>query len=84
MLSNSTVADGIQIGSRNMTKTKKTNEDFLKEKAGVEGVDYYIDDRYWCQSCGSHTHRCDTSNGLCYECGADNWEPEPDKMNEIY
>ena len=67
-----------------MTKIKKTNEDFLKEKEGVVGVDYYIDDRYWCQSCGSHTHRCDTTNGLCYECGADNWEPEPDKMSEIY
>ena len=27
-----------------MTKTKKTNEDFLKEKEGVEGVDYTKDE----------------------------------------
>lgn len=45
---------------------------------------YYIDDRYWCSACGSHSHRCDSETGMCYECGADAWEPEIDKLSEIY
>lgn len=44
---------------------------------------YYIDDRYWCSSCGSHSHRCDNQWGRCYECGADAWVPEPDKYSEL-
>ena len=45
--------------------------------------DYYIDDRYYCGTCGSHSHKCDNENGCCYECGADDWEIEPGKLNEI-
>lgn len=44
----------------------------------------YIDDRYYCVACGSHSHRCDPRTGCCYECGADNWEPEPGKYDEIF
>lgn len=44
---------------------------------------FIIDDRYWCKSCGSHTHRCDYTTSRCYECGADDWEPEPDKLTEL-
>lgn len=45
--------------------------------------EYYIDDRYWCSACGSHSHRCDPKTACCYECGADSWEPEPDKLDDI-
>lgn len=43
---------------------------------------FYIDDLYYCESCGSHTHRCDSITGMCFECGADDWQPEPDKIGE--
>ena len=54
------------------------------KKQGIEGVDFYIDDRYYCESCGSHSHRCDMQYGCCYECGADDWAPEKGKESEIY
>lgn len=60
-----------------------TTEEFLDKKGGIEGVDYNIDDNYWCESCGSHTHREDM-HAMCFECGADDWAPEPDKINEIF
>ena len=53
-----------------------TTEEFLEKKPGKEGVDYWIDEDYWCESCGSHTHRED-KDACCYECGADDWAPEP-------
>lgn len=52
-------------------------------KKGIEGIDYLIDDRYYCSACGSHSHREDFNSGCCYECGADSWEVEPDKIIEI-
>lgn len=66
-----------------MDKRVKTIEDFLNEKGGVEGVDYIIDDRYFCGECGSHTHRCDIRTGFCYECDGDNWSPEPWYRDEL-
>lgn len=42
-----------------------------------EEGDYYIDENYYCGACGSHSHKCDSQTGCCYECGADAWEDEP-------
>ena len=55
-----------------------TNNNSTKEKEPP-----YIDDCYYCAACGSHSHRCDPRTGCCYECGADNLEPEPDKYLEL-
>lgn len=44
---------------------------------------YYIDENYYCAACGSHSHKCDDETGFCYECGADDWEPEPDRRVEL-
>lgn len=55
-----------------------------EKRKGVEGVDFYLDERYYCESCGSHSHRCDMIDGCCYECGADDWEPEEEYKREIY
>lgn len=50
---------------------------------GVEGVNYFIDDRYFCGACQSHSHRCDPNYGHCYECDGDNWSPEPYYRDEL-
>ena len=42
---------------------------------------YYIDENYYCAACGSHSHKCDDETGFCYECGADDWEPEPEETD---
>ncbi len=44
----------------------------------------YIDPRYYCASCGSHSHKCEPENGRCYECGADDWEVEPCMEFDVY
>ena len=49
----------------------------------TEKREYCIDDRYYCGACGSHSHREDARTGCCYECGADQWEVEPDKEMEL-
>lgn len=35
----------------------------------------YYDKQYWCETCGSTDGACDPQTGLCYHCGADDWEP---------
>lgn len=35
-----------------------------------------IDERYWCETCGSHSHETHPITGYCFHCGTDNWEPE--------
>lgn len=58
-------------------------KEFLRRKKGLLGVDYDIDERYWCKACGSHTHREYIDSALCYECGADNWEPEKGEVENL-
>lgn len=35
-----------------------------------------IDTRYWCETCGSHSHQEHPKTGYCFHCNTDNWEPE--------
>lgn len=35
-----------------------------------------IDKRYWCETCGSHSHATNPDTGYCFHCDTDNWEPE--------
>lgn len=41
-----------------------------------EGLKPCIDTRYWCETCGSHSHEENPKNGYCFVCNTDNWEPE--------
>ena len=36
----------------------------------------YIDTRYWCGTCGSHSHQEHPKTGYCFHCNTDNWELE--------
>lgn len=35
-----------------------------------------IDDLYWCETCGSHSHMCHPQTGFCFHCNTNNWEPK--------
>lgn len=35
-----------------------------------------INERYWCKTCGSHSHEVDPYTGYCFNCDTNNWEPE--------
>lgn len=41
-----------------------------------KGVEPCIDAEYFCETCGSHSHKCDPVTGYCFICNTDNWEPE--------
>ena len=51
-----------------ISETKKINKDITP----------YIDTDYFCETCGSHSHKCDPNTGYCFICNTDNWEPEKD------
>lgn len=35
----------------------------------------YIDEDYYCQTCGSTSGKCHPDTGMCFICGADDWAP---------
>lgn len=47
-------------------ETRKMNKDKIP----------YIDEDYYCETCGSHTHQCDPDSGNCFICNMDNWQSE--------
>ena len=47
-------------------KTKEENKDLEPD----------IDERYWCETCGSHSHEEHPETGYCFICNTDNWCPE--------
>lgn len=40
------------------------------------GITPYIDDEYWCETCGSHSHKCHPDSDYCFICNTDNWKAE--------
>lgn len=40
-----------------------------------EELEPYIDMNYWCESCGSKSGESHPVTGMCWLCGADDWEP---------
>lgn len=32
-----------------------------------------IDENYWCETCGSHSHKEHPVSGYCFICDTDNW-----------
>lgn len=46
----------------------------VKEKN--KGFEPSIDKRYWCETCGSHSHECHPGTGYCFHCDTDNWKAE--------
>ena len=32
-----------------------------------------INTRYWCETCGSHSHQEHSRTGYCFHCNTDNW-----------
>ena len=51
-------------------------ERIRKTKIENEGLEPCIDKRYWCETCGSHSHQVHPETGYCFHCNTDNWEPE--------
>lgn len=41
-----------------------------------KGIEPSIDTRYWCETCGSHSHKCHPVTGYCFRCDTDNWRLE--------
>lgn len=33
-----------------------------------------IDERYWCETCGSRSHKCHPDTSYCFICDTDNWK----------
>ena len=52
--------------TQRIQKTRKENKDLEPD----------IDKRYWCETCGSHSHETNPDTGYCFNCNTDNWEPE--------
>lgn len=45
---------------------------FIQWLNGLVKKDYYVDNNYMCESCGSTDGKCD-EEGMCYHCHADDW-----------
>ena len=56
----------VVILTERIQKTRKDNKDLEPD----------IDKRYWCETCGSHSHETNPDTGYCFNCNTDNWEPE--------
>ncbi|RKU69599.1 hypothetical protein DWW91_11435 [Parabacteroides sp. AF17-3] len=54
------------ILTERIQKTRKENKELEPD----------IDKRYWCETCGSHSHETNPNTGYCFNCNTDNWEPE--------
>lgn len=54
------------ILTERIQKTRKENKELEPD----------IDKRYWCETCGSHSHETNPKTGYCFNCNTDNWEPE--------
>lgn len=50
---------------------KMIAETKLKNK----GLTPCIDNRYWCETCGSKSGECHPKTSMCFICDDDNWEP---------
>ena len=56
----------VDLLTERIQKTRKENKE----------LDPDIDKRYWCETCGSHSHETNPNTGYCFHCNTDNWEPE--------
>lgn len=56
-----------------------TNNGLDARKAQVAnqnaGITPYIDEKYWCETCGSRSGECHPDTGRCFICDSDDWEP---------
>jgi hypothetical protein len=51
-------------------------ERIQKTREENKNLEPNIDKRYWCETCGSHSHEANPITGYCFHCNTDNWEPE--------
>ncbi|MDD6210551.1 MAG: hypothetical protein PUB21_08105 [Bacteroidales bacterium] len=62
------------------SKDPKIKEALKQRKAETKalnkGLQPTIDDEYYCETCGSHSHKENPTTGYCYICNTDNWEKE--------
>jgi len=67
--------------------TEELNEQIRlnKEKIKTEKlseIDFLVDDDYFCETCGN-IGKEHPKTGMCWECGADDWEPMPGKARYL-
>lgn len=56
----------VDILTERIQNTRKENKELEPD----------IDKRYWCETCGSHSHETNSNTGYCFNCNTDNWELE--------
>lgn len=66
--------DGIAFDNHDLTDILAERIQKIREENKELEPD--IDERYWCETCGSHSHEANPNTGYCFVCNTDNWEPE--------